>query len=542
MNIKNNNENLKEIALQTKRDYDILNMLNSISNFEVFTPFNIAESMVNLLPEDVFKHPEYKFLDPAVKSGIFLRQIIYKLDENLPRIIFTDNETKIKYNLADKRERITHILKNMIYGIAISELTGYVSRRTIYGVMEANIDKASEYLDSKILSKKQDIDNSNDLYFNDYYDHSMFNTSDRIGYEKEGNIFYPNEETTLETEDNHYPFIENTNHKFINRIKEKIMKFDVIIGNPPYQTMDGGHGASATPLYNKFVEEAKRLNPKHISMIIPARWYAGGKGLDDFRNNMISDSSIETIVDYADSTECFDNVDIKGGVCYFLWSKNYSGECLFINKSKTNEDSMLRKLDQFKPIIIRQNKSIDILNKVLSFNYPYLSKKISARKPFGLPTDFNDYTNEDSKNTYKIYGQKKISFVKKDIVPKIHESVDKWKVLLPYASDGSGKYPIVVLGNPIIAEPNSICSETYLVTSYFEEKIQAQNFSIYLKTKFVRFLISLTKNTQHFTRDKACFVPDLIMNKIWTDADLYRHFKLNKNEINYIEQTIRSME
>ncbi len=539
--MKSENEMNKENALDSKRDYDILNMLNSISNFEVFTPFEITTKIVSLLPEDVFKHPEYKFLDPAVKSGIFLREIIYKLDNNLPKIKYKDKDSGKTYNLANKKERIEHILRNMIYGIAISELTGYVTRRTIYGVMDANIDKELEYLDSKLLRGKSDIDNSDDLYFNDYYNCEMFNTKDRIGYEAEGNIFYPNNETTMETEDTHYPFIKETKHKFINKIKEGKMKFDVIIGNPPYQTMDGGHGASAKSLYHTFVENAKELKPKHLSMIIPARWYAGGKGLNDFRASMISDPSIETIVDYSNSMECFDNVDIKGGICYFLWTKNYNGDCLFINKSRTEENAKQRKLDQFKPFIIRQNKSISILEKITIFNYPNLSEKISSRKPFGLPTNFKNYTNNKI-DTYSIYGNKVVSYVEKKEVVKKHESLNKWKVIIPKASDGSGEYPISVLGKPIVIDKNSVCTETYLVAGFFETKKEAENFSLYLKQKLTRFLIGLIKNTQDMTKEKACFVPDLDMSKKWTDKELYKHFNLTSDEINYIESIIKPME
>ena len=541
MKMEKKMSNLQKIsALKEKRDYDILNMLNSISNFEIFTPFEITQSMIELLPVEVFKKPEYKFLDPCVKSGIFLREIIYKLDEHLPRKMHTDLDSGIEYDLSDKKERTTHILRNMIYGIAISELTAYVARRTLYGVMEANKDKIDEYLKSRIILNRNESAGDDDL--NAYYDCNIFNTKDRKGFESEGNIFYPVNETTIDTEDAHYPFIDKTNHKIINKIKEGEMKFDVIIGNPPYQSSDGGHGASATPIYHKFVENSKRLNPKYISFIIPARWYSGGKGLDNFRRNMLKDTSIKKLIDYSNSKDCFPNVDIKGGVCYFLWDKNYNGKCEIINKFPNDEEVKYRYLNQFNIFFIRQNKSVDILEKILKKESNSISKKISPRKPFGLPTNFKNYTTKKNEGHYKIYGNKKISYVDKKIIPKIHESFKYWKVLLPYASDGSGAYPIIVLGKPIISEPYSICTETYLVTSFFKTKEEAINFASYLKTKTVRFLISLLKNTQHFTREKALFVPDLEMNILWTDQILYEYFELTKEEIKYIEETIKPME
>lgn len=531
------NDNKRTSAFKEKRDYDILNMLNSISNFEIFTPFEITKSMIELLPEEVFKHPEYKFLDPCVKSGIFLREIIYKLDENLPRIKYKDKESNIEYDLSNKKERTTHILKNMIYGIAISELTSYVSRRTIYGVMEANKDKIEEYLQSKILANRDE----ELLEMNEYYNHNIFN--DREEYIEEGNIFYPANETTIETEDTHYPFIVKTNHKIINRIKEGKMKFDVIIGNPPYQSSDGGHGASAKPLYHKFVLEAKKLDPKFISMIIPARWYSGGKGkeLENFRIEMMNDSALKKIIDYSNSNECFSNVDIKGGICYFLWDKNNIEDCTFINKNKYEENIKSRKLNQFYPFIIRQNKAVSILEKVIDKKYDSLSKKISSRKPFGLPTNFKDYKN-NKKGYCKVYGNKTTGFIEQQKIPKIHESFDYFKVITPKAADGSGEYPISVLGRPILAKKEEVCTETYLVANYFETEKEALNFEFYLKQKFTRFLISLIKNTQDFTKEKALFVPDLNMEETWDDNKLYKHFNLSKEEIDYIEQIIKKMD
>lgn len=320
-----------------------------------------------------------------------------------------------------------------------------------------------------------------------------------------------------------------------------LMKFDVIIGNPPYQQNDGGHGASAKPLYHLFVQNAINLNPKYLSFIIPSRWFAGGKGLSKFRSQMLNDKRVKKLVDFSNSKDCFPNVNIAGGVCYFLWTKNYNGDCLFINKSRTEENAKQRKLDQFKPFIIRQNKSISILEKITIFNYPNLSEKISSTNPFGLPTNFKNYTNNKI-DTYSIYGNKVVSYVEKKEVVKKHESLNKWKVIISKAYGVSGEYPISVLGKPIVIDKNSVCTATYLVAGFFETEKEALNFEFYLKQKFTRFLIGLVKNTQDMTKEKACFVPDLNMEETWDDNKLYKHFNLSKEEIEYIEQVIKKMD
>lgn len=542
--------NKKNNALKEKRDYDILNMLNSISNFEIFTPFEVTRSMVELLPEDIFKHPEYKFLDPCVKSGIFLREIVYKLDEHLPRIKYKDPDSNIEYDLSNKKERTTHILRNMIYGIAISELTAYVTRRTLYGVMEANADKIDEYLESKITviefekktkkkDKKQKAEDRKieDLDFNEYYNHDIFNTEDRTGFESEGNIFYPIDETTIETEDTHYPFINKTKHKLINEIKERKMKFDVIIGNPPYQETTGASGGQAKPIYNLFIENAKELNPKFLSMIIPARWYSGGMGLNSFRENMLNDYRISNIVDFYDSKDCFPNVEIKGGVCYFLWdSKKTTKECSVTNIEKLDKNTQKRKLNDYKTFI-RQNKSISIIEKIKAKSNCFLDENVYPISPFGLPTNFKEFS-EDT-NDVTLYANKKVKNIKLDKIKKNNEIIDKYKVLISEAYGAGETIPHQIIGKPFVVDKNSACTATYLVCEAFDTRKEAENFEKFLKSKLVRFLIGLKKQTQHTNSSSFEFVPNLVMNKAWTDELLYKYFNLTQEEIEYIESRIK---
>ncbi len=554
-----------KIVEQIKEEKDILVLFENLNSHEVFTPPRIANQMIDLLPQELFTHPEYKFLDPACKSGVFLREIFIKLYESLPKIEIIGFDGN-KYNLAKKQERINHILKNMLFGIAISETTAYMSRRTLYGVMKANGDK-NEATDKILIPNKlgntqekilKQIDR---LTFNDYYKKDIFLKD--INYsglnEIEGNIFYPHEEASdllnktedKDAADKFFPFIDETKHLKINEIKngkrfnkktkkEENMKFDVIIGNPPYQKSDGGAQASAAPIYNLFIEEAIKLNPKFLSFIIPSRWFSGGKNLEDFRKKMLSTKNLKKIIDFKDSKDCFPSVDIKGGVNYFLWTQYTNEYCNF--------NGIDRKLNEF-PIFIRDNNALNILRKVVAKKEKTMDLIVSTRAPFGLRTNFVEYEKEIStKSNIKLYGNKKlmketngIGFVGKEKINDKFNYYGKFLVLLPEAS-GDGKDD-KVLSTPIITDNNSICSETYLVISAFNELESAKKMSAYIKSKFFRFLVSLAKNTQHGTRTVYQFVPQFFYNSDheYDDKSLYKYYELSSEEIEYIEKTIAGM-
>lgn len=322
------------------------------------------------------------------------------------------------------------------------------------------------------------------------------------------------------------------------------MKFDVVIGNPPYQIKDGGFGASASPIYQKFVTQAIDLNPRYVSMIIPSRWFAGGKGLDSFREAMLNDKRLRVLVDYMDASECFPGVKIEGGICYFLWDREHGKteqpKCTIKNVSGDSADSKQRSIDAYD-VFIRHNQAVSILEKVLAKNEISISNRVSQQKPFGLRTNFKNYKLKQFTNSYKLYARGNIGWVPFDLISVNKNLIKKWKVLISRAYGLTGSYPMQVTGKPIVAEPNSACTETYLVVNSFSTKAEAHNFAEYLKTTFCRFLISLRKNTQQLSKDKFQFVPNLDMHELWTDEKLFARYSLNDAEIAYIKSMVREM-
>lgn len=496
-----------------KHNPDILDCISNLSNDEVFTPPPLVNKLLDMLPVHVWSDPNLKWLDPSCKTGIFLREIAKRLWIGLEK------------TLPDEDLRREHIFKNMLWGIALTELTSLSSRRTLY----YSKDASSKFSIIQFSSNEGKI-----IYDNIEHTFNNKNICTHCGCS-----FESIKDRKQESHEMHaYQFI----HQSIEDIlKEKNMKFDVIIGNPPYQMNDGGHGASASPLYHLFIEKAKELNPQYISMIIPSRWYSSGKGLDTFRQNMLNDSRMKKLVDFTDANECFPGVEIKGGVCYFLWDSLYNGKCEVTNNFNNKTTLLERNLNDYE-VFVRFNSAITILNKVLNLKQNKLSSKISSRNPFGFATNFTDFEDKDSCNSSKIYLRGKVGYIKTNSILKNKDLIDAYKVLLPKAGEGDGKFPNKIIGTPILTEPNTCCTETYLVANHFNNVKECENFLLYLKTKFVRFLISLRKSTQDTTKDKFEFVPDLNMNRIWTDEILYKFFKLNSEEINFIESMIKEME
>ena len=374
--------------------------------------------------------------------------------------------------------------------------------------------------------------------------------------------------------DNLNNMMKNKSKQFINRIdrpnywKKKgvnKMKFDAVVGNPPYQEMDGGAQASATPIYHHFVETAKKLNPTFISFIMPTRWYVGGKGLDSFRKEMLDDIHLKELYDHLTPENIFPNTNIRGGVCYFLWDKNYDNR-KDLTRVVTYEDNKII-ADVLRPmkvegidIFIRDSKAVNILRKVFSKNdTSVMSDHISVRKPFGLEgnfiktMDFHE-TKEGLKNPIKCYGRAKtIGYIERDLVKTRSEWIDLWKVFLPYANN-IGTELNDDNQNTFIGEPQSICTETFLVagTDLGLNKTSSKNLSNYLRTKFSRFLLSLAKNSQHATSKTYRFVPlqdftnksDIHWSKSISDIDkqLYTKYGLSQDEIQYIENKIKKMD
>lgn len=494
---------------------DVLSCLANLSNDEVFTPPEIANRMLDLLPKEIWSDSKVKFLDPFCKSGVFLREITKRLLDGLSE------------EIPDMQKRLDHILHHQVYGMAITELTSLVSRRSLY----CSKDASSEYSISRFAEA------SGNIAFHEI-PHTWNESTGKCIYCGASREVYERGE---DKESHAYQFIHTDNPKelFNN------MKFDVIIGNPPYQLNDGGgRDSAAIPLYDKFVQKAKQLAPHFLIMIIPARWYTGGRGLDDFRDNMISDTRMKVIHDYPETDDCFPGLNIRGGVCYFLWDSLYHGDCTIINHIKGKMIEMKRPLKEANiPLLIRYNQSISIMKKVLKFKEVSLGKYVSTSKPFGMRSNFSDFTSiQTEMHSVKLYRFGENGYVAKKIIVKNENLIDRYKVLVSKASPGGDEYPHSIVSQPIVSEPNSVCTETYLVIKDVDSRIEAENLVSYIKTRFFRFMMSLVKNTQNISKASYTFVPLQDFSHPWTDEMLYRKYNLSSDEIAFIESMIRPME
>lgn len=489
---------------------DVLSCLANLSNDEVFTPPQLVNEILDMLPPELFESPETTFLDPVTKSGVFLREIAKRLNDGLAT------------QIPDQQERINHIFKNQVFGIAITELTSLLARRSTYCTKKANGDYS--------VCTDFESEEGNIRY-------------DRINHTwSKGQCVYcgASEEVYKRAGD-----LETYAYQFIHTEKPQDifkMKFDVIIGNPPYQLNDGGGtGSSAKPIYQHFIDQAKTLNPKYISMIIPARWYSGGKGLDDFRRVMLTDERIKCLVDFIDSRECFPGVDIAGGICYFLWDNQYKGPCTVTTIKNDVRSESKRSLGEFETFV-RHNISVSIIHKVKNQNAEFLDSLVSSRMPFGLSSKIRP-SKTGEYNLVSSGGRGKISSSQ---VTHGLEFVDKWKVLLSKASADHGGQPDKQGKRKIFARvevipPGTVCTESYLIVGKYQTQNEAENMAVYLKTKFCRFLVSTILLTQNITKSKFIFVPDLDMSHHWTDKSLYDKFQLTTEEVNFIDDTIRDI-
>ena len=488
---------------------DVLSCIANLSNDEVFTPPDIANQVLDMLPQELFLSPDTKFLDPACKSGVFLREIAKRLLKGLaPQI-------------PDLQQRIDHIFQHQLYGIAITELTSLLSRRGVY---------CSKYPNS-IYSVTTFKDAQGNIRYK------------RIQHQwKNGSCVFcgasqEQYDRDLALETHAYELIHTTRPEEIFK-----MKFDVIIGNPPYQLSDGGFGVSAKPIYQNFVMQAKKLNPRFLAMIIPSRWFAGGKGLDDFRKDMLNDNHITKLVDFSDSTECFPGVDLAGGVCYFLRERDTTGPCEITNHHAGEIFVSSRPLDEFSTFI-RHGKAVSIVHKALALNEKTMEKQVSSRKPFGLATNIRPTNDGDL--ILKWNGGIG-PFWRKNVTVGT-DLIDKWKVVTSKVSYDHGGMPDKngmrrVLSIIDILPPRHICTETYIVVGTFDDEEHSKNLEGYLKTKFLRFLISQLSFSQDITKDRFSFVPEQDFSKPWTDEKLYEKYRLTEEEIAFIESMIKPMD
>ena len=489
---------------------DVLTCLANLSSDEVFTPPQLASKILDLLPEAIWHDRQARFLDPFCKSGVFLREVAKRLMEGLEK------------EIPDKQQRINHIFSNQIFGIAITELTALLSRRSLYCSKSAN----GKYSVTEIF--EDPVGN----ILHEQIEHTWNNN--RCIYCGASRQEY---ERGKELETHAYQFIHTDNPEELFN-----MKFDVIVGNPPYQLSDGGFGKSASPIYQNFVHQAKKLNPRFLTMIIPSRWFAGGKGLNDFRAEMLNDDRMRRIVDFEDASECFPGVDIAGGICYFLWERDSSGPCEIVNAHNGNETISFRDLNEF-PTFIRHSQAVPIVRKVLAKKEKKMSQQVSSYKPFGLRT----FVKPQETGDITLRWQKgEGPYNREEIVVGI-DMIDKWKVISSRSGHDHAGNPGKdgkrrVLSKIDILPPETICTETYLVIGVYDEELQAKNLVAYMQTKFFRFLVSLFMYSHSITKDTYAFVPILDMNIRWSDEILFNRYGLTTDDIAFIESKIRPME
>lgn len=505
------------------RNPDVLTCIANLSNDEVFTPPELAQRMLDAVAQawaddhhgaNLWADKTVRFLDPCTKSGVFLREITSRLTAGLAR------------EFPNLQERVNHILTQQVFGIGITRLTSLLARRSVYCSKRANGP------------------------------HSIVTAS---GSEA-GNIWFERTEHTwaqgkctfcgasqaaldrgegLET--HAYAFIHT--HDIKARLTELFgapMQFDVVIGNPPYQLDDGGYGTSAAPIYQLFVQNALNLEPRYAVFVTPSRWMAGGKGLDSYRAKMLADKRLRSIVDYPKLYEGFPGVKIRGGVSYFLWDREHHGPCSFqtIWDGQPTGPAMSRHLDAYD-VLVRRNEAVSILEKVKALGESRMASRISSRKPFGLPTNFKGKPSVARlAQPVRLFANQHTSWIDRSNIHVNAQWIDQWKVLMTAVQGTSAAVETKFLSKPIVAEPGTACTETYLVAGHFETKGEALSCASYLRTRFVRFLVSLRKATQHATRDVYAFVPVVPLDQEWTDAKLYQRYGLGPAEIAFIESQV----
>jgi hypothetical protein len=505
------------------RNPDVLTCIANLSNDEVFTPPEFANGMLDTLTEawaadhdgaNLWADSTVKFLDPCTKSGVFLREITSRLTEGL-----ADEMPALP-------ERVNHILTKQVFGIATTYPTSLLARRSVYCSKHA--------LGEHSVANGFATDAGN-IWF-DRIEHTW--VAGRCKYCGASKDTFARAEG-LET--HAYAFIHTDDIKaLITESFGGAMQFDVIIGNPPYQLEDSGFGTSATPIYHLFVEKALSLDPRYAAFVTPSRWMAGGKGLDKYRERMLSDKHLRNLVDFPKLYEGFPGVKIRGGISYFLWDRNFSGPCRVqtIWDGQPIGPAVPRYLDTYD-VLVRRNEAVPILEKVRAKGEPSLDVRVSSRKPFGLPTNFRGKPSSVGLSSpIRLFENQRTGWLAREDIPTNVGWVDEWKVLMTAVQGTSAAVETKFLSKPIIAEPGTACTETYLVAGHFDNEVAARNYAKYLRTRFVRFLVSLRKATQHATRDVYSFVPDLPVDQEWTDAKLYKRYGLTGDEVAFIESLV----
>ena len=525
------------------RNPDVLTCIANLSNDAVFTPPEFANRMLTTLSDawatdndgaSIWTDPNVTFLDPFTKSGVFLREIVNRLIEGLEDAI------------PDLAKRVDHILTKQVYGIGTERLTALLARRSVYCSKYANgphsVAKSFDTESGNIWFERTEhtwVGGTERILNTDADGRTVERTiNGRCKYCRASQQEYERDESL---ESHAYAFIHTDNIKA--RLAELFgddMHFDVIIGNPPYQLSDGGYGTSAAPIYQLFVEKALDLDPRYAVFVTPSRWFAGGKGLDKYRERMLGDHRMLDIVDYPKLYEAFPGVKIRGGISYFLWDRDHNGPCTIqtIWDGEPIGKPAARFLDAFD-VLVRRNEAVPILEKVRAKKEPTLDARVSSRKPFGLATNYKGKPSSTGmKDPVQLFANQRTAWIERDEILVNADWVDDWKVLMTAVQGTSAAVETKFLSKPRMAEPGIACTETYLVAGRFSAEAVALRYVSYLRTRFVRFLVSLRKSTQHATRDVYSFVPDIPLDQDWTDAKLYKRYGLTTEEIDFIESQV----
>jgi site-specific DNA-methyltransferase (adenine-specific) len=508
------------------RNPDVLTCIANLSNDEVFTPPEFANRMLDSVAEawsrnhngaSIWSDKSVRFLDPCTKSGVFLREIARRLTAGLAA------------EIPDLQERVDHILTRQVFGIGITQLTSLLARRSLY---------CSKYANGRHSIARSLVGESGNVWF-ERTPHSWLDG--RCSYCGASQATYQRAE---ERETHAYAFIHTRDIKaWVSSQLGEGMRFDVIIGNPPYQLGSDG-GTRDVPIYQHFVEQAKKLEPRFLSMVIPARWMASGLGLTEFRQMMLKDRRIRELVDYPAASDVFPAVEVKAGVCYFLWDADYNGDCLVTTVRGSQEiGPQQRDLSEYD-VFVRDGRAISILHKVLAQAEPSINTILARDKEFGWTSNFDGFHEKRREGDIPIYYirsmKRGIGYISRKAVSKSEHLVDTWKVLVPQAYNGGDAIPHQILGKPLIASTPSVCTQSFLFF-FVQSERAAKSLQSYYCTRLFRFLASLRKITQHATHSTYYWVPLQAWNKTWSDEMLYEKYGITAHERAFIESQVRPM-
>ncbi|CAN7175447.1 Eco57I restriction-modification methylase domain-containing protein [Acidovorax sp. LjRoot194] len=508
------------------RNPDVLTCIANLSNDEVFTPPELANRMLDLLAHawaadhagaDLWADPSVRFLDPFTKSGIFLREITNRLVKGLAQ------------QMPDLQARVNHVLTQQVFGIGITRLTSLMARRSLYCSKRANGPHS--------LAKDFATETGN-VWF-ERTEHTWVNGKCEFCGASQQAL-----DRGDDMETHAYAFIHT--HDIKTRMAELFgdaMQFDVIIGNPPYQLGSDG-GTRDVPIYHHFVEQAKALEPRFVVMVIPARWMATGLGLGEFRQTMLSDRRIRHLVDYPDARDVFPGVEIKAGVCYFLWDAAHDDDCNVTTVRGTDTVGPVKRNLGDYDVLVRDEKAVEILRLVQALAEPPVNSILARDKEFGWTSNFDGFHEGKHDGDVEIYYirsmKRSIGFIARSAIQKSEHLVDKWKLLVPKAFNGGDALPHQIVGKPQIAPSPSVCTQSFLFFSVNTEE-EARSVQSYYSTRFFRFLVSLRKITQDAAHSVYTWVPIQPWDRLWTDEALYAKYGITLEQQAYIASQVRPM-